>query len=199
MVASRYRVAVTAERIHELLERLGNLLRAEQRRLGAAHGLQPVHLQALAFLGRANRYSDSPIAVAEFLGVTKGTMSQTLAVLQERELVVADDDPADARRVRLRPTAKGKRLLAQLPGELLGDALPSAAATADLAEALTALLRAMQRGAGGRSFGVCRTCRHFRSEDSGARCGLTGEPLPAEQTERLCREHAFPTGGGKVG
>lgn len=193
MVASRYRAFVTAEPLHELLERLGHLLRAEQRRLGTAHGLQPVHLQALAYLARANRYSDSPIAAAEFLGVTKGTMSQTLRVLQERELVQADDDPADARRVRLRPTAKGRRLLAQLPSALLRDALPAAAA-AQLAASLTELLRAMQRSADGRTFGVCRTCRHFRSEAGGARCGLTGEPLPVEQTERLCREHAFPPG-----
>ncbi|MFN7589640.1 MAG: hypothetical protein ACK5UQ_14260 [Planctomycetota bacterium] len=132
-------------------------------------------------------------------GVAAGVGGQQVEHQHRALGELAVGEPGGGGRVRLRPTAKGKRLLAQLPGELLQDALPSAAATADLAEALTALLRAMQRGAGGRSFGVCRTCRHFRSEDGGARCGLTGEPLPTEQTERLCREHAFPGSGGKAG
>lgn len=191
---TRYRSEVTIERAHELLERLANLLRAEERAVGQELGLQPVHLQALAYLARANRYSDSPIAVADWLGLTKGTVSQTLKVLQERGFVQASNDATDARRVRLRPTAKGRRALGRLPPAVLQEALGDEDA-GDIVASLEHLLVAIQRSRGGRAFGVCHTCRHFRSDDDGFRCGLTGEPLPAEQTERLCREHE-PAGGG---
>lgn len=189
VVASRYRSRVTAERVNELLERLANLLRAEERQLGKQLGLQPVQLQALAYLARANRYSDSPVAVADYLGLTKGTVSQTLAVLQQRQLVVASDDPADGRRVHLKPTAKGRRAVAMLPPAVLRAALGDGNEAQVLARSLEQVLVAIQRGRGGRTFGVCRTCRHFRGGSDGGHCGLTGEALAADQTERLCREH----------
>jgi DNA-binding MarR family transcriptional regulator len=181
---------VTNERVHELLDRLGNLLRAENRRFAAAHGLQPVHLQALAFLTRANRYSDSPISVAEYLGTTKGTVSQTLARLEEKGLVSTRPDRVDGRRVRLSVTAKGRRLLARQGAEPLCS-VPSPRLAETLSAPLEQLLIELQRARGGRSFGVCRTCRHFENPGTGVfHCGLTGEPLSVEQSTRLCREHA---------
>ncbi|MBL9076613.1 MAG: winged helix-turn-helix transcriptional regulator [Planctomycetes bacterium] len=183
---------MSAERVHELLERLGNLLRSEQRRLGATLGLQPVQFQALVYLAQCNRYSDSPRAVAEYLGLTKGTVSQTLAVLQERGLVLAADDADDGRRVHLRLSAKGRRAAAQMPPAVLARALATLGDADALAARLERLLVDLQRDRDGRTFGVCRTCRHFRGPVAAARCGLTGEPLPVEQTTKLCREHAPP-------
>lgn len=181
---------LTTERVHELLDRLANLLRAEQRKVAAAHGLQPVHLQALAYLARANRYSDSPIAVAEYLGITKGSVSQTLSLLEDKGFLSARPDRDDGRRVRLSVTAKGRRLLTRLPSETLASA-PTAKLAEALAEPLEMLLIELQRARGGRSFGVCRTCRHFRTPSPGRHaCGLTGEPLSLDQSTRLCREHA---------
>lgn len=192
VVATRYLVLVTTERLHELLERLGNLLRAEARG-GIEPGLQPVQAQALGYLLRCNRYSDSPAAVAEFLGLTKGTVSQTLAVLQLRGLVLTADDAADGRRVHLRLSAKGRRVAERLTSPLLAEALAAVPHAGELADQLEQLLVAMQRARGGRTFGVCRTCRHFRPAAAGGGvCGLTGEPLPAEQTTRICREHELP-------
>lgn len=180
-----------ARRAWELLERLGNLLRAEERRLLADEGLQPVHLHALAFLARANRYSDTPGAVAEYLGTTKGTTSKTLGVLADRGLLAAAADERDGRLTHLSPTAAGKRLLARaLPPPGMREAL----ASPDLERGgglpwMEELLRSLQRANGSRAFGVCRTCRHLRSERGATSCGLTGEPLSAEETQRVCREH----------
>lgn len=189
MVATRYDFGVTAERLYELLERLGNLLRAEARGATGGAGLQPVQAQALGYLARCNRYSDSPAAVAEFLGLTKGTVSQTLALLQQRGLVAAEDDPDDGRRVHLHLTRRGRRLAERLPSPLLAEALAALPAGGALTEQLEQLLAALQRARGGRTFGVCHTCRHFRSGAAGAQCGLTGEPLQPAQTTRICREH----------
>lgn len=69
---------MAVDRLYALLERIGNLLRAEERAAGLRHGPQPVHLQALRYVQSCNRYSNTPAALTEYLGLTKGTVSQTL-------------------------------------------------------------------------------------------------------------------------
>ena len=70
------------EPIYQYLERMANLLRTDTRRSMVEKGLQPVQLEALHYLSQCNRYSDTPAAVADFLGLTKGTVSQTLGLLE---------------------------------------------------------------------------------------------------------------------
>ncbi len=179
-------------RLYELLERIGNLLRGEQRAAGSPRGLLPVHLAALHYLARANRYSDTPAAVAEYLGLTKGTVSQSLQVLERAGYVGKQRDPRDGRIVRLRLTARGRRLAAETdPPELLRAAMRRLGrkAAERLEQDLQELLRQMQRAHGGRSFGVCRTCRFFERAGGGFRCGLTGEPLSLSDSALICRDH----------
>lgn len=178
------------ERAHELIERLASVLRAEARSDG---GLQPVHLQALTYLARCNRYSDTPGALTEYLGLTKGTVSQTLNVLEREELIAREEDAADRRRVRLALTPAGRaRVRAAAPPPVLREALAALEGerAERLARELEDLLRALQRVRGGRTFGVCGTCRHFAPQGGGrGRCGLTGEPLSERDAGKLCREH----------
>ena len=84
----------------ELVERLGNLMRSELRKSGSEESLQPVHLQALIYLSKANRYSNTPQALADYLGLTKGTVSQTLLLLDRRGLIERFEDDIDRRVVR---------------------------------------------------------------------------------------------------
>jgi hypothetical protein len=58
----------------------------------------------------------------------------------------------------------------------------------DPISALEEILVAMQRGNDNRSFGVCRSCSHFRRTLGGFQCGLTGEPLSAKDSTKICRE-----------
>lgn len=81
--------------VHDLIERLGNLVRADVRAVCHASGVRPVQLEALHYLTQCNRYSDTPQAVAEYLGLTKGTVSQTLKVLEEKGLLKKRSDPGD--------------------------------------------------------------------------------------------------------
>ena len=74
--------------------------------------LQPVHMQVLDYLQRANRFSDTPLAVGEYLGLTKGNISQRLNVLENLDLIRKTADEYDGRVVHLRVTSAGKRLLA---------------------------------------------------------------------------------------
>lgn len=188
-ILAGYRRAVTAARLHELIQRLANVLRAEERLIGKTHGLQPVQLQVLAYLAEANRYSNSPSAAAEYFGLSKGSMSQTLGVLQDKALIEVEHDASDGRRSHLELTRLGREIAARLPVAALREACAPPAAFAGLADGLEQLLRVVQRQRGGRSFGVCKTCRHFGVVGTGAMCKLTGEPLVREQTEKICREH----------
>lgn len=183
---------MAGDRLYALLERLGNLLRTEERAAGLPHGLQPVHLQALRYLQACNRYSNTPAALTEYLGLTKGTVSQTLLLLEEKGLLRKEADMEDRRVVHLLLTEDGRAVLrAALPPELFKRALARLPGDGEgLEEALTGLLSALQAANAQRSFGACATCRHFQREGAGRfRCGLTREPLSREDSQLLCREH----------
>jgi DNA-binding MarR family transcriptional regulator len=180
----------------DYIERIGNLLRAEQRAAGSAHGLQAVHVAALKYLEHCNRYSDTPAALTAFLGSTKGTVSQTLKVLERGGYVRRSDDRVDGRVVRLELTQKGRRLLklvrqsADWRGAV--DGMKSAEYEVT-SHALQALLRRTQQSNGYRTFGQCATCRHFLDEGGNRyRCGLTREGLGREDTTKICFEHEPP-------
>lgn len=173
-----------------LLERLGALIQQAVRDDAARHGLLPVHIEILHYLARANRYSDIPSAVAEYLGMTRGTVSQSLALLERHGLLVKRPDARHGRRVHLALTPAAEAILAESWTRRLETALEDSAG-ADPA-ALEAGLRTLLRGLQGlnqqQAFGICHRCAHFLEEPGGARCGLTGEPLETGQTLRLCRE-----------
>ncbi|MFN2812475.1 MarR family winged helix-turn-helix transcriptional regulator, partial [Escherichia coli] len=68
-------------------------------------------LSALHYLARCNRYSDTPLGVTEYLGLTKGTVSQSLKVLEGRGLISKLPDARDRRSVHLRLTDAGRALI----------------------------------------------------------------------------------------
>jgi DNA-binding MarR family transcriptional regulator len=181
-------------RIASLIERLGNLLRAEERSGGAGAGLLPVHAQMLSYLSVCNRYSDTPAAVTEFVGATKGTSAQSIAVLERKGYLRKRPDNKDGRVVHLDLTAKGRRFVENnFPPPVFGAAISDMkpAERESLSRLLTGLLAALQRENGSRMFGVCRTCRYFRKDGlpGSHQCGLTLEPLTDEESMKICREH----------
>ena len=179
-----------------LLERLGVLIQQSVRDDAARHGLLPIHIQVLHYLMRANRYSDLPIAIAEYFGITRGTVSQTLAVLERKGLLTKEPDVHHGKRLHLILTPAGESVLSESWVERVEQALCGRTIEADALESsLRNLLSAMQRVNGQRAFGLCRQCAHFLTEESGARCGLTHEPLTTEQTVRICREWTAATSG----
>lgn len=180
----------------DTVERLGNLLRVGLRQAATVQGLQPIHLQALLYLAEANRYSNTPQALAEYLGLTKGTVSQSLLLLARRKLIARHADEKDGRVVRLTLTDKGKDILKELGlSNAWRDAL-QAASSARLSSATKVLkeaLATLQTKNGHRTFGVCVTCRH--NLHIGPRsyvCGLTKEKLTSREVNQICREHSPP-------
>lgn len=185
-------------RLLDLAERLGNLAEMRLKAAGAPLGLQPVHARILLYLASANRYSNTPQAVADYLGLTKGTVSQSLILLAGKGLLCRSEDARDRRVVRLALTPAGEGLVARIESQGLASFRAAAQdAPAALVDDLTALLRRLQILEGRRSFGVCRTCRHHAGRaDGSGHCLLTGEDLSADDAGRICREHeALPTEG----
>jgi DNA-binding MarR family transcriptional regulator len=173
-------------RVTDLLDRIGRMTRGLQ----FAHGLNPAQWDALRYLARANSYSRTPGALAQFLGTTKGTASQTINALEKKGLLTRRADPDDKRVRRMVLTDEGEALLSRDPLNCLDIAVrkldPAIAET--VASGLGALSHALQDRCGGTDVGVCRQCGHFDgpTTDGGARCGLKQADIPCEETARLC-------------
>ena len=177
----------------QLVERLGNLIRAEMRRVIGQEGLQPVHLEALLFLNLANRFSNTAQALADYLGVTKGTVSQSLLLLDRRGLIERYEDEVDRRVVRLRLSEQGEQMLIEMqPASLWQSATRNISANRirNGVAALRETLYMLQSYNGARTFGVCNTCIYCqRKSQRTHHCALFAELLSGPETRLICREH----------
>jgi DNA-binding MarR family transcriptional regulator len=177
----------------QLLDRLAGLLRSETRGLLTEHGLQPIQFEALHYLSVCNRYSDTPMAVTEFLGQTKGTVSQSLKVLEKNGLLEKVADDKDKRVTHLKISTAGRELVSQLmPSPLMQNVSDEfkQKEIQELNQSLTHLLLTMQKQNQFKSFGQCLTCQHnIKTDGNEYVCGLTKEALSAHDVELICREH----------
>jgi DNA-binding MarR family transcriptional regulator len=182
-----------SHKIYDYIERLSNLLRNDSRRGIAEFGLQPIQLEALHYLSICNRYSDTPMAATEYLGQTKGTVSQTLKVLEKKGLLSRHVDSHDKRVTHLKVTAAGQSvLLASIPSPLFVQACKglSAAVQLEIEDTLEKLLSTLQHSNNMKTFGVCSSCGYNqRNLDGSYLCQLTREPLTSVEVELICREH----------
>ena len=163
-------------------------------------GLNPAQWEALRYLDRANRFSNSPTALARYLGATKGTVSQTLIALERKGLITRMPRPDLRRSVALGLTAKGRAQLERDPWvKLTADV---AALDASSSRRLNAGLASLMAGAlsrhPGASFGRCRTCRYFgrrraaRLPGGPHRCLLLDLALSDADAQKICAEHEPP-------
>jgi MarR family transcriptional regulator, negative regulator of the multidrug operon emrRAB len=175
-----------------LIERLGSLIQEATRNDAARHGLLPVQLQVLTYLSKANNYSDFAVAVAEYLGLTRGTVSQTLAVLERNGMITKRTDENHGRRVHLDLTDVGQQIVSTAWSNHVETLLSKANSSAAVEGQLTYLVVALQGHNAQSAFGVCRDCGYFRKLSGGAQCGLTNEALAKPQTAKICREWISP-------
>ena len=181
----------TAIEAAHLIDRLDRLTRS-----GEALGeLNPAQWEALRFIARANRFSRTPAALAEYLGSTRGTVSQTLIALEQKGHLTREPSQRDRRSVVLELTPTGTQALKRDP--ILALAADLEGTTADQLEAVIEVLRdalhAMITRNGGRAFGACYACRHFRKDGGSGRgkphqCALLDEPLSEAESRAICVE-----------
>ncbi len=67
-----------------------------------------------SILFRCNAHSNTPAALAEYLGLTKGTTSQSIQVLERKGYIAKGHDTEDGRVVRLSLSKTGLQLLTDL-------------------------------------------------------------------------------------
>ncbi len=149
--------------------------------------------EALRYLNRANRFSRTAAALTAYLGITKGTVSQTLNALEAKGLVKKQVDSKDRRSKHLSLTATGKKRLGDDPLvatitaiRTLGN-LEQRALQMGLGSLLSTRLEAKDR----QPFGQCYDCQYFAREHPKGDphyCQLLEEKLASDDAESICFE-----------
>jgi DNA-binding MarR family transcriptional regulator len=179
---------MSARETAELLLLLGRFVQAQ----GYDGELSPAQWMALRFFARANRFSRTPSAFAEFQATTRGTASQAIKALEAGGYLVRQRSKADGRSVSLRLTTKGNKALASDPFEILVRAvdLLDAKERDVMRLALHRMLTTVAGSGTHRRFGACQDCAHLGGEvcagASAAECVLFGVPIQPEEVDLLC-------------
>lgn len=154
-------------------------------------GITPAQWTALRYFARANRFSRTVSAFAQFHATTRGTASQTIKGLVTRGYLRRTRSEHDGRSARFDLTPRSRTLLVQDPVEHLvrraGALAPAAREGTVLAlrELLAGLARERDQPLPGR----CALCGHLgggAAPGGGWQCGLMQEPLAADELEQLC-------------
>ncbi len=172
---------------------LDQLLRAT-REIQYSEDLVPAQWEALRYLARANKYSLTPSMVANFLGTTKGTASQTLRSLENKGYVKRVPSKLDKRVTIVTPTEAG---LKKLGGDPLGRVLmqvdkADSEEKAVLLKSLERLLTLVKNQTNGCHFGYCPQCKNFGQDSaiigngSAGFCKLSKEELAHTDITKIC-------------
>lgn len=180
----------SARGVADLIVHLGRVAAGD----GFISGLTAVQWTTLRYFARANRFSRTVSAFAEFHATTRGTASQTIKGLVADHYLTRTPSESDGRSTRLELTDKARAILADDPFE----SLVQAAATLPpggrevLAGNLERMLRYVAGERGKRPFGVCPSCAYLESESArretrpGHKCGLMRQRLEAAELDQIC-------------
>jgi len=173
------------QRISELLDRLARLNQSELW----INDLNPAQVAALKYLVAANRFSRAPSHVADYLGATRGTVSQSLKTLARKGFITQIRSLTDKRAVRYDVTENGHAVLA-------GDTSLEQAIVqlnenerAHIALLLSNVLHSTLGARGGRSFGICKSCEYHENSAERPYCRLLNVELAKEESDLICHEH----------
>ena len=184
---------MSARETAELLLQVGRLVQAE----GYDGELSPAQWMALRFFARANPFSRTPSAFAEFQATTRGTATQAIKALEAGGYLVRQPFRTDGRSVSLRLTSRGKKALARDPFEVLVRAVGSLNAQVQSAmhDALHQVLTTVAASGAHRHFGVCQDCAYLGGETCRGSTSATGSapecllfriPIEPEDARLLC-------------
>jgi len=196
MVSERYYPAmaapsdISARTVAELVVQLGCLARGD----GFVGDLTLAQWAALRYFSRANRFSRTVSAFAEFHGTTRGTASQTIKSLVENDYLTRKRSKTDGRSIDFTLTYKSKKLLAEDPFEALVVAASalSDSASHTIERSLKRMLYKMVQQQGKHHFGMCPNCKYIQEDGCYANgkpiycCTLVDEPLKEAETQQLC-------------
>lgn len=183
----------------DIIERFGRLIRSTQY----SEGLNPVQWEALRYIARANQFSKSPSALAEFLNATKGTVSQTLISLEDKGYISRYQNEKDKRAVFLKITKQGHDLLSKDPLLHIKEIIQKIEneKSNPLTNYLNDILLQVGKDCQQNSFGVCDSCFHFvqnsNKKEKITHCGLKLEKIKVEDQDKICVNHTPKNGSPK--
>ncbi|WP_063778863.1 MarR family winged helix-turn-helix transcriptional regulator [Bradyrhizobium sp. LTSP857] len=165
---------------------------------GNRHGLRDREWLALRFLGRANRFSRTPSALAAAIGATKAATSPIVKILVKKSLLVRKQSLEDKRSVTLEVTPLGERHLAQ--HDPINLALSAMAELGDedrvaLLNSLRDILSRIDSTHQCFNIGVCRDCMFLAEQEphegkgrkpARFRCRLYRTPITFDETALQC-------------
>jgi DNA-binding MarR family transcriptional regulator len=181
--------------VAELILQLGRAAYGDS----AVGGLTQAQWMALRFFARANRFSRTISAFAEFHATTRGTASQTVKSLVHQGYLTRTRSERDGRSTRFDLTARSLRKLAQDPIQTVVRAagkMPPAEQTQTVLS-LKQLARAVAEERGRPLVGVCALCGHLRKAEGGYQCGLLREALDDRELDELCVRFLPSKRGGR--
>lgn len=172
------------------IERISIIVNTEEKKFLNPLGLQTIHLEVLNYLSISNKYSNTPVAVSNYLGNTKGTTSQTINLLESKGYLKKVKNAKDKRSIKLELTRRGKSLVDLFNSKMNKISVDNK--DIKVAEAvLKNILKSIQNANSNKSFGICKTCRFFIHESEGFKCGLTKEVLYTDEIDKICFEHEY--------
>ncbi len=184
---------LTTEDTVILLERLSRLMRAKEH----ASDINPAQWEALRYLSRCNRFSDSPAALTRYLSATKGTISQTLIALERKGLLTKTPRPGEARSVVLALSPAGVEKLRHDPWRQIAKIIENSGVKTRkrLAAGSSKLVDQIIKSHDLPRFGSCASCRYFR--EAGAPrdvkgkhwCLLFEQPVTKSEAVKMCASH----------
>jgi DNA-binding MarR family transcriptional regulator len=176
--------------VAELVAQLGRMTYGES----FAKRLTPAQWTALRYFSRANRFSRTTSAFAEFHATTRGTASQTIKSLAQKGYLTRKRSKTDGRSVHFNLTHKTKKMLSDDPIEALVDAAGALSKSdySTVARCLERMLSKLAQQGGKCLFGMCANCKYFQKDDRCQKnesvyiCTLMDEPLKEAEIEQLC-------------
>jgi DNA-binding MarR family transcriptional regulator len=188
-----------SRRLREGLDRIGAVMRADQWGVAEEAGLTPTQLHALTFIAGRGDKGIRLRAVAEHLGVTQPTATDSIAALVRKGLLTKLADPNDARAVAIRVTPSGCDVvraigLAITSTERALETL-STKEQSTLLELVIKTIRALQEAKAIPPQRLCVTCRHFRpyAHDDAElphHCAFVDAAFGGRHLRLDCGEHA---------
>lgn len=158
---------------------------------GDHQGLTPLQWSALQYLGLANAISRTVSGFAAYNATSKGTASQVIKSLVDKDLVRRVRRPRDARSAELVLTTGGQRLVEDGGSSHLATAI-DALGDADrqhLETLMTTLMGQLRPPRGRVQLGSCHDCRHLDARDGRPLCCRTGSQLDDAELSALCAAH----------
>lgn len=185
----------TESRLVQGILRLAKVVEARTSSIAVAQGISPLQLGILSFL--AGRYSGVPVSVlARRFMVTLATVSDSLRVLEEKELVTKSRHPDDARLVLIAITDVGSEVgkasaaMADTVRRIVSDW--NGNRRAEVFPAIVELIDGLRREEAAPVDRVCAGCRHFAincessSQSAPYYCRFYATPLHAVEMQIDC-------------